>query len=360
MKIGIITINDKSNYGNRLQNYAVQKTLKNMGMQVETVTKISEGKFGILKFKLKCIVGYIYNIIGFVNIAKLNQYLKGAKFEIFTRKYIKESKVIINNNNNTPKNIADMYDYFICGSDQVWNPNFSFNSEVEFLTFAKNGQRIAYSPSFGVSQIPDEFKERYREWINKFDYLSVREFAGAKIIKELTNREATVLVDPTLMLSKEEWLSIAKKPRWKSNGKYILTYFLGDKENKKIIKIAKENDLEVINLLDITNKKISSVDPSEFIWLINNSELMCTDSFHGVVFSLIMKTPFIVFERKDKEVSMNSRLETLLSLFNMESRINKNVSDNNIFNVHFDKVDKIIEDERNRAIKYLKNSLGIK
>lgn len=365
MKIGLITITNGENYGNRLQNYAVQEVLKSLGCEVETFKNIT-GQYKddtkVIKDIIKIFFSKIYLKLDFKEINKLNKIARYMRFQEFNKKYINISNYVIKKG-NVPANLSEKFDYFICGSDQVWNPNFYFNSEVDFLTFAKKGQRIAYSPSFGVSKIPDDRKEDYIKWINGMDYLSVREQAGANIIKELTNREAIVLVDPTMMLSKNEWLSIAKMPRWKSDKKYILTYFLGNKDEeteKRINKIAKENNLEVINLMDINNKNIYCVDPREFIALINNAELMCTDSFHGIVFSLIMKTNFILFNRKDNEVSMNSRLETLLSLFNMKNRINENVTDTDIFNVDFSKVDKIIDDERNKAIQYLKESLSIK
>ena len=106
----------------------------------------------------------------------------------------------------------------------------------------------------------------------------------------------------------------------------------------------------------MSNKYNYSIDPSEFIYLINSCTLMCTDSFHGAVFSIIMNTPFIVFERKSKGKSMNSRIDTLLSLFSMESRLGKNVTDDNIFNVDFSHVTDILDRERNRAINYLKEA----
>ena len=217
-----------------------------------------------------------------------------------------------------------------------------------------------------MSKLPENCKDNYKKWINGMEYLSVREQAGADIIKDLTGREAIVLLDPTLMLSKDEWMNIAKKPELNQdlNKKYILTYFLGNKSlevENKINKIAKDNGLQIINLLDINDKYIYSVDPSEFIWLINNCELMCTDSFHGAVFSLIMKRPFIVFERKSEGASINSRLETLLSKFDMECRLDKNICNNGqVFNVDFENVDRIINNEKEKTFNYLKNALNIK
>ncbi len=363
MKIGIITIEDMENYGNRLQNYAVQQILKSLGCESETLRRSSNSKKNIIKKKVKNLCATIYSKNIKTNNKKLNLFLRIMKFQNFTLKFICQSKYEILKN-NVPLNILQEYDYFISGSDQVWNPTFEFNSEIEFLTFAKPGQRIALSPSFGVSELPSYCIDSYKQWINGIDYLSVRENAGANIIKNLIGKNAIVLLDPTFMLSKIEWLDIATKPKWiNHNKKFILSYFLGAKSKETetwINNVAISKDLEIINLLDINNKDVYSIDPSEFIWCTNNCELMCTDSFHGVVFSLVMKKPFIVFERRDDLVSMNSRLDTLLNKFHMGTRKKDQIIyENDIFNVDYSNVDNIINNEKSKTLDYLKNALGL-
>ncbi|MGH4050586.1 MAG: polysaccharide pyruvyl transferase family protein [Clostridium sp.] len=366
MKIAILTMSNGINYGNRLQNYATQRVIESLGCEVETIKNFTLQNIvnkRATKERIKYILSDLYDELSFVKCKKMNKIMRNIKFNRFTEKYINQTNYIITKD-SIPRNINKMYDYFVCGSDQVWNPEFQINSEIDFLTFANKGQKVAYAPSFGVSELPEECIDNYKKWINQIDYLSVREQAGADIIKKLTGRDSLVLVDPTLMLSKNEWLSIAKKPKSKLSKKFILTYFLGDKSKAtevRIDDIATKHNLDVINLLDLSDKYIYSADPSEFIWLINNSELVCTDSFHGSVFSLVMKKAFIVFERQDTLTSMNSRLDTLLSLFKMESRLGKNiVSDNQIFDIDFSKVDSVLEVEISKAFMYLKNALKLK
>lgn len=362
MKVGIVTITNGENYGNRLQNYATQNVLTKLGCEVETVfNNYGDNKNSYVKEGIKSIICLVAQKLTINGNYKINNMERVRKFKRYNDRLINKSKFEFGRG-NAPKEIKDNYDFFVTGSDQVWNPEFPINSNIEFLTFAKPGQRIAYSASFGISKLPDRCKENYRKWINDMDYLSVREEAGADIIKELTGRDAEVLVDPTIMLSKDEWLSIAQKPKCYKGKKYILTYFLGEmsKEvNMKLNKLAKENDYEIINLLDKMDREIYSVDPSEFIWLINNAELMCTDSFHGVVFSLIMKTPFVILDRISNCSSMNSRIDTLLKLFNKEERYGMDIEDENIFNMDFSNVDSIMEEERKRAYRYLKNAMKL-
>ena len=361
MKVGIVTITEGENYGNRLQNYATQVTLKKLGCEVETIFNDYGYKSNLIKKGIKKVSVAICNIFNVNGGEKINNARRAKRFKVFNDKLIIKSKYELSKG-YAPNELKDNYDFFVTGSDQVWNPEFSFNSNVEFLTFAKQGQKIAYSASFGIGKLPDSCRTNYKKWINDMDYLSVREEAGAEIIKELTGREAEVLVDPTVMLSKDEWLSIAEKPKCYKGKKYILTYFLGEMSEEveiKINKLAKENDYEIINLLDKKNREIYSVDPSEFIWLINTAELMCTDSFHGVVFSLIMQTPFVIFDRVSKGGAMNSRIDTLLKLFNKEERYGMDLEAENVFDMDFSGVDSVMDSEREKAYRYLKNAMNL-
>lgn len=375
-KVAILTINDYTNYGNRLQNYATQEVIKSLGFSAVTIpqevfnpdertTQNMHKKFSqikempvqelLTKIKTKT-KSYFYN-------RKISKYLpeRIQAFKNFTKNNIKETDFRISAN-NIPNDLSNRYDFFVTGSDQVWNPFFRFGSSIDFLTFAPKNKRIAFSPSFGISEIPVQFVERYKQWLTDIPYLSVREHAGARIIKELTGRDAAVLVDPTLMLTKEKWLSISKPAKNKPNGKYLLTYFLGGipKEHKKgIYRIAKENDLLVVNLADVRDPKTYITGPSEFIDFINSARIFCTDSFHGVIFSILLETPFIVFDRAGNLPSMNSRIETILSTFKLESRHIRNIKKEEIFEVKYSHVNPILEFERNKTLRFLKEAFDI-
>jgi hypothetical protein len=253
------------------------------------------------------------------------------------------------------------YDFFITGSDQVWNPFYNGFSSIYFLEFAPKEKRIAYAPSFGIPKIPAVYKEKYKKWIMEIPYLSVREESGAKIIKELTGRDVPVLVDPTLMLTREKWLSIAKEDPYKPDKPYLLTYFLGEipkGTRKRIKKIARDYNLEIVRLADTRDKKRYIAGPGEFIDYINSADLVCTDSFHGSVFSILMETPFIVFDRVG--TSMYSRIETLLNKFNLHSRQANYIKDDEIFNIDFSHIPPILDEERKKALNYLKEALNVK
>lgn len=378
-KVAILTLNGYFNYGNRLQNYALQEVLKNLGFNVETVIndtdfsnkevdepkktqKFKRIKEHSVKDLYKILYQKIENNLSKNYREKLIQQ-RTEIFKQFSKRYISETDYSISED-NIPNDISEKYDFFVTGSDQVWNPNYRKGSSIDFLTFAPPEKRISYAASFGVSEIPQEYVESYRLWLSEMAHISVREEAGAQIVKDLTNRDATVLVDPTMLLTKEKWLSISRVSSNKPVKKYLLTYFLGEipKERIKFLKsIAKKNDLEIVHLAQIKDKIPFLSGPSEFIDYINSASVFCTDSFHGAVFSILLNTPFIVFNREGKSPSMNSRIETLLNKFKLESRHASNIQSNfQIFDVDYSHTVPILENEREKALTYLEKALKIR
>ncbi len=353
-KIGILTINDDGNYGNRLQNYAVQHVLEKKGFEVNTISNQKKSHSIIFFFK---------NLIK--SIMPNN---KGTRYRNFVKfnKYIKYSKIHIDEN-HIPKKLNKLYDCFFSGSDQVWNPTFGRMSDIDFLTFADENKRCSFSASFGITKIPEEKKEYYRDRLEKFKCISVREDVGKKIVEDLIGRKDVVtLADPTMLLSSEEWDNLSKMPKQIEKlkiKKYILNYFLGnlsDKRYKEIEKIAKKNKCEIINLLD-KNDPFYISGPSEFLWLEKNAFLICTDSFHSSVFAIIYNRPFVIFDREDQEQNMSSRLETLISKFHLKDRKynEKSITDNNL-NHDYSDAYKILEKEKEKSNVFLRKALNIK
>lgn len=371
-KIGIITLNGYFNYGNRLQNYALQETLKSFGYDVETILVDKTRRKNnnsieshLSKIKEKSIKEIYLLVLNKVqnNLNKTRIQLKLQReqiFKEFSQKYISETDFSISDS-NIPQDLSDRYDFFVTGSDQVWNPYYTNGSPVEFLTFAEKEKRISYAASFGISEIPAQYKKNYSKWLSEIPFLSVREEEGAKIVKNLTGREANVHVDPTMLLTKEEWLSISKIPSNKPMKPYLLTYFLGKipKERMNGIKqFAKRNNLEVVHLAQIRDKIPFLTGPNEFIDYINSSSVFFTDSFHGAVFSILLNKPFIVFNRLGNTPSMSSRLETLLKKFNLSDRFVENIELNSrIFEIDYSHTISILEEERKKALTYLENAL---
>jgi len=367
-KIGIVTLTAYFNYGNRLQNYALQEILKRYSKEVETlvIPNISTSSHGT-KYYIKKLFSQPLSKTAksFANKIKnlSNKDIlveRERRFKEFSQNYIKErhfsSLYEING-------ISDEFDYIVTGSDQVWNPNFIKNLEqYYFLQFVEKEKRIAYAPSFGISEIPEEVRQQYKEWLSSIPYISVREKEGAKIIKQLIGRDVPVLVDPTLLLNKEKWLKISKEHKDKPKSKYLISYFWGKipKERETLIKrIAKKYNLEIVNIANLSDKKTYTTDPSEFIDYINSASLVLTDSYHGSIFSILMETPFFVFERIGGP-SMYSRIRTLLEMTKLKNREEKDIDLNkNLIEMDFSHVQSILNEERKKSFDFLKDALKL-
>lgn len=365
MKIGQITLNGFYNYGNRLQNYALQTVLKQYARTVETIWH--EPNNYLLEMKGWTIEEYVKY---FINWKNRREYIKNVylldvirqyKFKKFNDQYVNTKYDF-----SIKYDLAEQYDYFIVGSDQVWNPYFAGN-DVDFLTFAPKEKRISYAASFGIPYIPKKEKKRFTRLIESMSHISVREKQGANIIYELTGRIVPVLVDPTMLLTNADWQSIASCPAWYTGQQYILIYFFGEIPSilqKNIDCLSKQYHLKIINLMDYRNIDWYVTSPSEFIYLVENASFICTDSFHGVVFSILSKIPFVVCDQqKQKTKSMISRIDNILDIFSFQNRKiseDNNYDIKNMMNLEYSNVESILVEERMKAHEYLENAINFK
>lgn len=317
-KAAIITIYGENNYGNRLQNYAVYWCFQKWGKYAETIV------FRTRKTLRESIKSRVKDVVAKVApnwlYKKAPNYFREKCFKKFTKTYIptRYFRSPIN------KKILNKYDTFITGSDQVWNPcfgNYEKIFDTMFLTSISNEKKRCFSPSFGVEDIPERWKEKFSLALNTFPKLCAREQSGVEIIRKLTGRSALLMIDPTLMLDAKDWLKVANKVYLKTNN-FILDYFLGttpDKNPNYQNALFYKKALTRIKLLDPADKTIFRSGPSEFIYLIAQATLICTDSFHACVFSILFDKPFIVFRREDENWDMFTRITTLLELFDESS-----------------------------------------
>lgn len=360
-KVAIVTLNGYYNYGNRLQNYAVQEVLKSLGFEVETLiytpaTTSHKPKTTSISTLISSIKVKLWKIKHQKRIKQLNQ-IREKHFQYFSNKYINEVKENLSYHSSL-EHLNSKYDYFVTGSDQVWNPYYNGESAFYFLTFAPKHKRITFSPSFGIHTLPSSIIKKYQTYLNEFEYISIRENEGKKLIEELIQKEATVLVDPTLCLSASQWRSLATKPRAVPE-RYILTYFLGGIPSQYqdfILKISREHNLKVIHLANINDVDPYQTGPSEFLSFIDEAQVFLTDSFHGCVFSILFETPFVVFNRDHYQGSMFSRIETLLETFDLKHRIYSNLNLNELFTIDFTHTPNIIDAKIEEVKNFLQQS----
>lgn len=325
VRIAKFTLDGYFNYGNILQNYALQQVLLRYADKVDTIWTQPYNFMPEVwwKWHWKEYIKYLINWRNY-RMEIRNGYAgremaRQTKIRDFSDRYISYHRVAINDLANQMK----QYDYCVVGSDQVWNPHFG-NYHQFFLGFAPEGKRLSYAASISTMEIPAEEHDFFVQGLKGMKTLSVREQAGADLIEQLTGRKAEVHVDPTLLLTAAEWRSVSRRPTWYHGGEYLLTYFLG-RRPAQIDAIAKELGLEVVNLLDedVYEHYVTGVD--EFLWAIDHASLVYTDSFHGSVFSILFQTPFVVCDRYgtgkgDVSEKMGSRLDTLLGYFGFQQR----------------------------------------
>ncbi|MGE9890104.1 polysaccharide pyruvyl transferase family protein [Mediterraneibacter faecis] len=360
MKIGIVTIVDYTNYGNRLQNYAVTEILKKrFNCQVVTLVPHKEKRFydgnyvGWIKDQIVKILCF------FPTIAEKRFGCTVTRWANFHRW---NKRIPTKDYYQTPCLSASLnkeFDYFFAGSDQIWNYNFSWRRfEDYFLEFAENRKKIAICGSFGVEEIPEKWKQIYYDGLSDFSHISVREDAGQTIIKKLLDRDVPVLIDPVMMLSKDEWLKVAKKPRVNCLKPYVLKYYLGDElEEEKIDTWAKQNGYEVYELMNEKVPELYSAGPGEFISLISKAALVCSDSFHCIAFSIIFSIPFVVYARQGEVNNMISRLNTLLEKFGFQNRWNYLLSEDQYLDCDYGHVKYLLEKEQKKFVEYVSNIL---
>lgn len=328
--VAIVTIDDYINYGNRLQNYALTKLLQNEGFKVFNGIRVFTKEDFVIRTNgtiqkirnwltpYRVVRGSLYSPQEKSGLKKERE----QRFLDFVHSYTTVLEPIVCVNHFNANKVLKKYgiDYFIVGSDQVWNPYYEA-MEYEFLTFTTKEKRLSFAASIGVDCIPEGAKRYFKKNLSKMKYISVREERAAQIVKELTGRDADVTLDPTLLLDKADWEHITKKPELDIEGRYICTYFLGEVP-ESVNAFAKEKGLSIYALNSLDCPKLYTLDPAEFLYMIRNASYVLTDSFHAVAFSIAFHKEFYVFERKQEGVSsMFSRIETITKRFGLGNRI---------------------------------------
>lgn len=325
--IGIVTFWNSDNFGALLQNWALQEVLKSMGHRPKTVKyaparylpsskSLREKTIGVIRDPKKILA--FFNELCWRLVGNPLKIMKAKRFQEFRENYINYSDSVGRFEDVTKIAACDFY---ICGSDQIWNPHFINTQEARdfyFLAFCEPWQRICYAPSVAVDEIPFEFQAYYKQNLLQFNSLSVREKGSSDLIESVCGLKAKVVLDPTLLLSPDEWRLVASRPQKR---KYVLGYFLGmtDFAKESLSNYAQKNDLEVI-LLKYDHeveyfwcRRSDAISVNDFLGLIDNAETVFTDSFHGVVFSIIFGKSFYVFPRSTLVAkNMSSRIIDLL------------------------------------------------
>ena len=239
-------------------------------------------------------------------------------FSNFQNKYITQRITMTQEQAiNAPSSQWNEYDYAITGSDQVWNLWRHTKTEADYyyLSFMPREKRVCYAPSFGFSEFPESDYEFHKQGLLGLDCISCREQEMIPMIKSISGKDARLVLDPTLLLTAEQWREYETAPGYDVPDKYVLCYFLGNKPGDYMEAIREAaGSLPVISLLDIGDKAHIPSDPGAFLWLIDHADFVCTDSFHGTAFSVNFGKEFMAFRRRQKGMEdMFGRIDSLLT-----------------------------------------------
>ena len=375
-KVCVVTWYGRTNYGTNLQAFALLHKLQLLGYDAKmngVITRtIDYKKHPVMlankiarKVKRKFV---IVSSDAFVqpSIETTSEFglQKKAFDQFYHDNFPKLSSVGLSEWNNVCKEYAA----FIVGSDQVWNPYF-FNPTY-MLDFVVDSaiRKVAYAPSVGVTEIPRRFKKIYRRLLKDFIAISVREYSAKELISELVKIPVQVVVDPTLLLDANEWSAIANEISGVDRRQYIICYFVGNRKTywDYVRKVADATGYDVLLIPIEGNECPSDINvvyeagPREFVWLIQNSAMVITDSFHASVFSIIFHKEFYLLKRfsDESKISQNDRLYNLLSEYNLSDRI---IEDETFFNrssnMDYEKVERVLEKRRKESTEFLVNSI---
>ncbi len=328
-KIGLLTLDSRSyNYGGLLQEYALQKTVENLGYQCEIIDYDISSELGMFSYKRSLL--YLTPEKVFSKLKDKKKEDKGISKVIIPRHErfdeFRDDNIKLSSRCRYSDliEIQKKYQSIVCGSDQIWSPSLTRPSF--FLDFVETTKKkIIYAASISRDQLSKKEAKVYKRYLSCFDSVSVREEKAREIILGLNpTMDVNVVLDPTFLLERKNWEKIAGKQAL-VDGAYLFCYFLNLDEQKKeaAIKFAKKKGLRIVSLPCLP-ERYNSLDegfsedlfptgPVEFLNLILHAEFVLTDSFHAAVFSIIFNKNFRVFERSMGKHNMNSRLETLLN-----------------------------------------------
>lgn len=382
-KAGLCVRYDCNNFGSMLQILATQKAVNQVGWDYEIIRYDKRTPLFYLTNVTRLFNPYFMKgkIAAFEKKRKLKAYPEVQKgnavrnrcIDQYRKKYIGPYSSSYKGYENLV-NGAKKYDAVIVGSDQLWTPAGIKSKFYNLLFVPDQINKVSFATSFGVSEVPPSQKRMTTQYLSRIDHISVRETRGVEMIKELTGREATVALDPTLLFAGDEWREIFPEKRV-IDEPYILAYFLGTNEEHRdaVEQLKKDTGLRVATIpfmdvfverdLSFGDERLFEVGPVEFLNLIRGAEYICTDSFHGSVFSILNHKQFITFNRtnsNDKQ-TRNSRIDSLFGLLGLETRryqTGMRLKDVISQTIDYDSIDKKLIKLRGETMGFLDNALN--
>jgi len=381
--LGVCLKYEQQNYGSKLQALATVRMIEELGLHFEIIRYKKD-----MKFYLKSLPRFfnwvflndrydqIQRNIAYKRHPEINQLIsiRRAAFDSFDLHFSSWICDQYKNYDELKKKCSQRYDVVLTCSDQLWSPSALGSGFYNLMFAPKEMQKVSWASSFGVNNIPWYQKRRTRNYLNRIQAISMRENRGAEIVRELTGREVPVLMDPVFSFSREQWDEMVpyQKAEWRD---YIFCYFLGDdQEHRRAAEcLAKKTGRKIVTLrhLDRFVEEDEAfgdyapydVDPVRFLNILRNAAFVCTDSFHGMAFSILYEKKFIVFNRylSGSSNSKNSRIDSVcdnLCLQNRRYSKEADIAKQIQSKIDYTIVNERIEEYSRRTREYLLQSFG--
>lgn len=368
--LGIITIHKINNYGSVLQAYALQKVCDALGFKSEIIDYKFPNSFHLSNKYIKT-NDFQHNEPKWIKLLYALDLMKQHKA---IRNFVSKYEHLSYKQYNSPLELeldAPQYDVYITGSDQLWNPRHCNGDPAFLLHFAPDDAlKISYAASIGANSIPEELKPQYKELLKRYTHISVRENSGVQVVNDVAGKEATVVLDPTLLLSRDQWNLIAT-PKRLFKKKYILCYFLNYTFNafpyvdRLTEYMQKQTGYEILRVarpphrigLPHTHYRVDA-SPEDFLALVRDAEMVLTTSFHGTAFAVNYGKPvFTVVQNKDASDSRQVSLMCNLGLEAQILSINDSMPNRSRFTYDLLSEQKRLQMLREQSIDYLKFAL---
>lgn len=362
MKIGIITLPLKENYGGILQAYALQEYLIRLGHDVYhidrdvTIPKKSVSKR--VKYIVKYILGRTENQIRKKILCDTN---------LFIRTKIRKTDKITDNDGFYRLDKYD-FDAVIVGSDQVWRYEYSGNRYFNyFLDFVQKPdiKKMAYAASFGLDTwtAPQDVQNKVKELVKSFDSISVREQSGIVICKDMLDVDANQMIDPTLLFNSGFYNKLINEDNNQRIG--LLTYILDNTEDKQIAINILERELQLkrftigldCSYQEAINQRLKYPSIESWIAGFKNADYVITDSFHGCLFSIIYNKQFVVYGNHERGMS---RFLSVLEMLNLTDRIIYNSDEvDKAFRgqINYDEINELLKFKRTEVLEYFNKNI---
>lgn len=376
--VGLLTLDSRIyNYGGFLQEMALQDAINSLGYECEIIDYEVSQEFNTFSLK-RGIKNFSFDKIKKKLTKEKTILLSDSVSDLITKrkrafdKYRAHNLVLSKKMSYSDLHSIDLnYEQLVCGSDQIWNPDY--NIPAFFLNFGrKDCRKIIYAASIGKDYLSRHQEKIYSKLLEVPDYISVREDSARKLISGITEKNVELVLDPTLLHQQEYWVKKADDSSL-NHKNYIFCYFLNlaDEKVKSANEFARRNNCEIIAIPYLHNemeeyseklegKLLSEVNPADFLNLIRNAEAVITDSFHATVFSIIFQKDFWCFGRNAGTYNMNTRLHTLLGYVEMQDRlIEPDDLKNKMHCTHVDIDLHNLKIEQKESIAFLSNALEI-